>query len=242
MTIDVGFLPQFISGRDLSQSAAVVFDVLRATTSITSALRAGVLSIRIFPTPDAAQAAAAFAVPRPILCGEIHAVPPPGFDLGNSPRQFTSEHAGKTVYLATTNGTRALLAVKSAAAIFAGALVNASAVAMAAANTRRDVLLLCSGTEGQISQEDLLGAGAVCEALLKLGRYTFSSDAARVALRLYQGAKGNLAAILRDGQGGRNIIAAGLEPDIDFSAHVDMINIVGVATEESDGMIIRRLI
>jgi 2-phosphosulfolactate phosphatase len=242
MTIDVGFVPQLISGRDLSQTAAVVFDVLRATTSITSALRVGVSSIRIFPTPDAAKAAASFAVPRPILCGEIHALPPPGFDLGNSPRQFTTEHAGKNVYLSTTNGTRALLAAKSSPAIFAGALVNASAVAAAAAKTDRDILLLCSGTEGEISQEDILGAGAVCEALLKLERYTLASDAARVALRLYQGARGNLAAILRDGQGGRHLIAAKLEPDIDFCAHVDMINVVGIATADADGMVIRKLV
>jgi 2-phosphosulfolactate phosphatase len=106
-------------------------------------------------------------------------------------------------------------------------LVNATATARAAAGAGRDVLLLCSGTAGQVSMEDLIGAGAICDALIGLG-CEMASDIARIARRLFLGVRDNLPSVLRETQGGRNIIAAGLEPDIDFAARLDSLAVVGV--------------
>ena len=129
MKIDVVLLPRDLRPADLAGRSVVVFDVLRATTSMTAALAAGVSEIRVFGDLTAAkEAAGSFAGPR-LLCGEDRCLPPPGFDLGNSPGAFNRAHAGRPAFMSTTNGTRAILAARGAASIFVGALVNAGAVA-----------------------------------------------------------------------------------------------------------------
>ena len=227
MDVEAVLIPAHLDRSSLSKKTVVVFDVLRATTTITSAFAAGVRSVRAFADLAAAKSAAAAQNPRPILCGEVNALPAPGVDLGNSPGQFTAAHAGRDIFMATTNGTKSIDAARSAAQMFVAALVNARAAAFAAASTRRPILLLGSGTNEQIAMEDAIGAGAVCGLLESFG-YTPANDAARIARRLFLATKHDLPAVLRDCQGGRNIIKAGLEPDIDFAARLDVFDIVGV--------------
>ncbi len=226
MDVEVVLIPAHLDGRSLSGKTVIVFDVLRATTTITSAFAAGVASVRAFANLADAKTAAAAHDPRPILCGEVNALSAPGVDLGNSPGQFTPAHAGREIFMSTTNGTKAIEAARSASQMFVAALVNAKAAAMAAAATRRPILLLGSGTNHEISMEDAIGAGAVCNLLQTLG-YLPANDVTRMARRLFLGAVDNLPAVLRECQGGRNIIKAGLEPDIDFAARIDVFDIVG---------------
>src|SRR5687767_9986732 len=97
MNVDVVLLPSELQPGQLAGRAVAVFDVLRATTTMAAALAAGVKEIRIFPDVAAARAAAAaYPGPQPILCGEAKCLPPPGFDLGNSPGAFQqAAHAGR---------------------------------------------------------------------------------------------------------------------------------------------------
>jgi len=228
MNIDVVLLPRDLTPQDVEGRVAIVFDVLRATTSITAALAAGVKEIRIFgDTASALAARKAFTGPV-LLCGEEKALPPLGFDLGNSPRQFSAaEHAGRTVLLSTTNGTRAILAASGAAGILIGSLVNASAVARAAVQMGRDITLLCAGTNGQVAAEDLIGCGGVLESIRQLSPAFDGSDNVLIARTLFHAARNDLTAALRQTHGGRNVIAVNLEPDIDFSAKLDSLNVVG---------------
>lgn len=229
---DLVFLPAYLSPEQVAGRVVVVFDVLRATTSMTAALSAGVPEIRIFgDIVTAAEAAARFPGPR-LLCGEVHALPPPGFDLGNSPGAFnTAEHRGRTMFLSTTNGTKALIAAQGADAVLAGALVNATAVAEQLSKLEKDVILLCSGTDGAISMEDTLGAGAVLDALCAQNAGQPASDAARVALRLFRASRGNLRDVLAETTGGGNIKRVHLEADIDACARLDSMPLVGVLRE-----------
>ncbi|HEX4124349.1 MAG TPA: 2-phosphosulfolactate phosphatase, partial [Tepidisphaeraceae bacterium] len=231
MNIDVAFLPRDVAGRDLSRLAVVVFDVLRATTTITAALAAGVSEIHAFgDIPSAREAMRTFPSNR-LLCGEVNCLPPPGFDLGNSPRAFNrAEHAGRPMLLSTTNGTRALLAAAGAGAVLCGALVNARAVADAIIALDRDVLLLCAGTQGGVAMEDLLGAGAVIAELQWAdSRPKLLADAAMIANSLFAIYADSLDEQLRLTAGGQNVIAAGLEADIDFCARLNSISVVGRA-------------
>lgn len=226
MEFEVVLMPAYLQNQSLAGKTVIVFDVLRATTTITAAFAAGIRSVRAFADFADATAAAAARSPRPILCGEISALPAPGADLGNSPAQFTPAHAGRDVFMATTNGTKALSAARSASALFTGALVNATAVATAAAAIGRPIVLLGSGTNEHISMEDTIGAGAVCH-ILERQNYSAANDVARMARRLFLATRDDLPTVLRDCQGGRNIIKAGLEPDIDFAARLDVFNLVG---------------
>jgi 2-phosphosulfolactate phosphatase len=237
--IDVVVLPRELQSAHLLGNAVVVFDVLRATTTMTAALGAGVAEIRIFPDIDSAVAAAASCHEPHILCGERRAVKPAGFDLGNSPGAFSSNlHRGKIVFMTTTNGTHAIIAAAGARGIFIGALTNAQAVAKAVAATGLNITLLCSGTEGFISTEDLLGAGAVIEGLSALGEVELVSDIAWIAQHLFCAQRDQLERALSATRGGHNIRRAGLTPDIAFAANLNSTNTVGAV--ESQPPVVKR--
>jgi 2-phosphosulfolactate phosphatase len=226
MDVEFALIPAHLNGRSLAGMTVVVFDVLRATTTITSAFASGILSVRAFADLNEMKSAAAAHEPTPITVGEVSALRAPGVDLGNSPGQFTPAHHGREIFMASTNGTKAISAARSASEMFVAALVNAGAAAKTAAMTRRSILLLGSGTNGEISMEDTIGAGAVC-ASLEPFEYVAVNDITRMALRLFHDSASDLPAVLRQCQGGRNIIKAGLEPDIDFAAHLNVFDIVG---------------
>jgi 2-phosphosulfolactate phosphatase len=236
MIVDVVPLPSMLGAADVAGRNVVVIDVLRATTTIATALDVGVTQVRIFAsTEDAARAARGAKGSHPLLAGEIQCKRPRGFDLGNSPREFrTGSFAGRTVFMSTTNGTRAVLAVQhagAAASICVGALVNATAVGKLLASADMPVTVLCAGTDGQFAQEDILAAGAIIDAMAQLVFLSPASDMVTLARRLFQGSRGDLAGALRESTGGRNIIAARLEADIDVAAQLDSISIVGVLRE-----------
>ncbi len=164
--VRVVFRPADLTPEDTQRRSVIVFDVLRATTSIIAALAAGVSEVRIFSDIAAASEAGGLFGPTRLLCGEIQCLPPPGFDLGNSPAAFErGRHAKRVAFMATTNGTRAIIAARQASAVLIGALMNASAVAARLMELRHDVTLLCAGTGGQTAMEDVIGAGAVLRSL-----------------------------------------------------------------------------
>jgi 2-phosphosulfolactate phosphatase len=240
MKVDVVLLPSELREEHRAGRAVAVFDVLRATTTIAAALAAGVKEIRIFGDLESASAAAKDHEGERILCGESKCLRPDGFDLGNSPGDFTSgECAGRVVFMCTTNGTRAMIAAQGAAEIYPAALVNVSAVAGVLADGGRDVTLLCAGTNGRIAMEDIVGAGAVIDSVSRRASAELETDAARMALRVFQAARKDLLAVLRDSSGGRNVIAAGLQQDINFAAGLDSVSVVGKVS--SDPLMIQRI-
>ena len=234
MNVEVVLLPRDLKPGQLKGRACVVFDVLRATTTMAAALAAGVEAIHLFDNLDAARAASASHRGAKLLCGEAQCIAPPGFDLGNSPGQFQPAHRGATMFMCTTNGTRALLAAREAAALFTGAIVNASAAAKAARATGRDVTLLCAGTNGEVAMEDVIGAGAVIAAL----RPTSTSGAADLARNAFEAGRNHLAGVLSETIGGINVRAAGLSEDIAFAARLDAVPIVGLAS--GDPLVVTR--
>ena len=240
MRIEVVLLPRELKPQDLPEKAVVVFDVLRATTSMTAALAAGVKEIRCFGSVDAAVAAARSSPESPLLAGEVDALKPSGFDLGNSPGAYRQEeHAGRTVFMSTTNGTRAILAARGAHTIFTAALVNAGAVAEALRRNGRDVTLLCAGTQGFVSGEDVLGAGAVIEHLCGSDSTPdLASDVAWMARQLFRSQRNDLIGALSATRGGHNVVRAGLGPDIAFAARLNAIPVVGIAS--GDPPVVRR--
>ena len=232
LAADVVLLPRDLDPTLIRDRVVVVFDVLRATTSLTAALSAGVKEIRIFPNLDSARSAAEAYPGQRLLCGEHACLPPRGFDLGNSPGQFLPSHAGASLFMCTTNGTRALIAARTSPVVLTGALVNAAAVATRLAQENRNIVLLCAGTNGKVAMEDAIGAGAVLHELSQRTQLRLESDIARMSARLFEGARADLRSALADAQGGRNVIAAGLEADIAFASRLNALDTVGVVKGE----------
>lgn len=233
MKVQVVQLPRLLEPHHLADRTVVVFDVLRATSSITAALAAGVSEIRVFGSIDEAQKGSAGFTGKRLLCGEQNCLPPAGFDLGNSPGDFSmAKHAGMTMFMSTSNGTRAIVAARSAPLVLCGSLLNAFAVAQALKTGGRDVTLLCSGTGGEPAKEDSIGAGAVIDALQKLGPCEVDGEVAIMAKALFDEAADDLPAALSATPGGENVIRVGLKDDITFAARLDVFNVVGKVLDD----------
>lgn len=179
--IDVCFTPQdYITHPPGRDHAVVVLDIFRASTSITTAFTNGCR--RIVPVASIEDALALRGqYPGALLAGERQAKPIPGFDLSNSPFEFSRQAvADKTIIMTTTNGTVALQAAAKASRVYVGAFVNAAAVTRALAATGLDVVILCAGTQGRFTLEDALCAGLIAGRL-----EGEKSDAAHAASAIY---------------------------------------------------------
>ncbi len=191
----------------------IVIDVIRATTTMCQALASGYE--RVFCTAEVEEAQALRnELGEGVLGGERNAVRIPGFDLGNSPREYL-EPAGKTVILSTTNGTRAVVsAAQRCERVLVASLLNLSAVVEAARAAEEDVVVVCAGVQGTLALDDAYVAGRIVE-LLDWER----SDAAEAAARLASTWRGAEEAF-RASKSGRNLLenAPELEEDIAFCA------------------------
>jgi 2-phosphosulfolactate phosphatase len=161
LRVDVALTAEDAAALPLEGAGVLVVDVLRASTTIIAALSNGCVGVIPVGEPEEARARAAALPPgTALVAGERRGEPLEGFDLGNSPLEFTAERVrGKTVVLTTSNGTRALLAARRAPAVAVAGLVNLTAAAAWAAAAGRDVAVLCSGDRGRVSLEDQVCAG-----------------------------------------------------------------------------------
>ncbi len=246
------FSPALTSAEELADGIVVVIDVLRASTTIAAALAAGAGEVIPLGTvEEARETAAAFgrgqqvpATQSPVLGGERSGGKIAGFDLGNSPSEYTPAAVGERMLIfTTTNGTQALQICGRAKKTLIGAFVNFSAVIrelVNAAASASPLHLLCAGTDRKITREDVLFAGAVADRLSgsTVGRQGLN-DEARIAQDVWRQAIGEvefpsavanqrLAETLRDTQGGRNLIGIGLGADIGDAAAVDRFDFAPV--------------
>jgi len=241
MKLRVHFLPDLVEAAELADSVVVVIDVLRATTTMVHALAAGATEIRPCQDVDVARRIAAECGENVLLGGERGGERIPGFDLGNSPLEYVSDVVkDHTIVFTTTNGTAALKHAEQARQVLVGAFVNLSSVCSELAGSSH-IDLLCAGTSGQISREDVLFAGAVASELIKLNSDCEFNDQAELAVDAWRSAvtelisSSLLPAVLRSSHGARNLIEIGHEEDIEIAAQVDRFNIV----PEYDGLRVR---
>ncbi|MFZ4576226.1 MAG: 2-phosphosulfolactate phosphatase [Phycisphaerales bacterium] len=188
-------------------SVAVVLDVLRATSTIVTALANGAKSFHVCLTVEEARQRAVQLGPRTLLGGERGGVLIPGFDLDNSPLSFSRERVeGRDVVFTTANGTAALLKAGRADEVYVGSLLNAQAVSNRIASDPRPVIILCSGTRSQISLDDCIGGGAIAARLLQSGRRWGGDDGLRLCASAYEAALAHgLVDALAESRGGVNL-------------------------------------
>jgi 2-phosphosulfolactate phosphatase len=229
--IDVILSPpeiDLLPGRDLSSAVAVVFDVLRATSTMVTALAHGAAGIWPVRTIEEAWALKEKR-PAALLGGERHGDRIEGFDLGNSPLDYRDNVRGREIISTTTNGTIALRAVEHASSILAGSLLNIGAVAShLAARPARDLLLVCAGTFREAALEDILAAGMLI-SLLPARPLT---DSAQLALALYRQNESNLPAALRLAKNGRALLAKNREPEVAWCAQASLFPLLPEMTRE----------
>jgi 2-phosphosulfolactate phosphatase len=233
-------VPAVIAPGDGGPDAAVVIDVLRATTTIAWSLQNGAEAIQAFADlASLEQAAAAWPEQLRLRAGERGGKRVEGYDLGNSPLAVTPELVGgKRIFMSTTNGTRSLAAVQAVPLLITACLGNRTAVArrLVEAGAER-VWIVGSGWEGDYSLEDSLAAGAVVSAAMELAvaphlAVSCGNDEALAALALWQQWRHDTETCLRAASHGQRLIGIG-NHDADFvcCAAVDNLTIVPVQTQ-----------
>jgi len=214
--------------------ACAAVDVLRAGTTVACALGAGAAEVWLFREVAAARAARESFAGEALLAGERGGVAPDGFDLGNSPADFTPARVGgRAVFFTTTNGTAALADLAGGSFVAFAALVNAGAVGRALAGRierhGEDVLVACAGTKGRYSVEDAFCAGLIVRAILDRlpGRAVELADGARIALD-FAGVRRDPARVLAEGDHGRTLTSLGLGRDLVACAEADSLDVVPI--------------
>ncbi|ABO50954.1 2-phosphosulfolactate phosphatase [Desulforamulus reducens MI-1] len=242
----------------LLNKSAVMFDILRASSTISTVFANGCK--RVLPVEEVADAfAVAQTLPENtyILGGERGAVKLPGFHLGNSPLEYQPDIVrDKTVILTTTNGTRAIRrTAEGSGPVLIGSLLNASAVAQKLLEMNQDIVLVCAGTRGKFSLEDTLAAGRVILEIVKrigTGNKDLTKDpvpsadiyldevpilsendlvledAALAALRLAEYYAQNPLQALQDSLHGQKLVQLGLRQDLTYCAQVNLFDVVPV--------------
>lgn len=227
MKLDVVFTPQALGGADVSGRTVFVIDVLRATTTICAALANGARAVVPAASgEEAIRLAQSIGGPDILLGGERNCLRMPGFALGNSPREMTpAAVSGKLIVHSTTNGTRALLALPLARAVYAAAAVNLSVAgerARQAIEEEDGVVILCAGREGAFSLDDAYCAGRLVLAALG-GRAARKglNDAALASLDLVRRYGSSWMRSFGHSAAGRELLRLGLGADVEDAARLD---------------------
>lgn len=241
ITIHTHLLPQLFEPHELQNSTAIVIDVLRASTTICHALAAN--ANVVIPCQDVDETRRLAEQLREagepiVLGGERHRQLIDGFDLDNSPFNYTPETvSGKTVLFTTTNGTNALARAAQADQLFIGTFNNLTAIVQQLLGDNKTnsnqnnntVHLVCAGTDGKITGEDILFAGAVIEQLFNTNPDTIQQDdSTRLAHRFFKTATAATNHLqqtihheLQKTLGGRNLINSKMNADIERAAEID---------------------
>ena len=226
MRVDVVFTPDEAG----AAPTGIVIDVIRATSTICQALASGYE--RVFCTAEVEEARALREeLGEGFLGGERKAVRIPGFDLGNSPREYL-EPLGGTLILSTTNGTRAVVAAaERCERVLVASLLNLAAVVSEARDVGEDAVVVCAGVQGTLALDDAYVAGRIVE-LLGCERTDASEAAARLAAT-WSGAE----EAFRASKSGRNLLenAPELEEDIPFCARESVLDVVPRLVALRDG-------
>jgi len=238
MHVEVTFTPaefELLRQGDLSDSACVVFDVLRATSTIVTALSRGAESV--LPVASIEEALKQREADSTILlAGEREGLRitsavsgGPDFDLGNSPREYTSQLVrNRRIVTSTTNGTRAFAACVGARQVLAASFLNLRRTAehLMRAGCERAVLV-CSGTGENVAFEDCLGAGALAHELLRLNPKIDLCDSAHFVADMFSANADDLEGALQKSSNARRLLAIpGLAEDVSFCLSENVYPIV----------------
>ena len=216
-TISTCISPQLLPLHTVEDKVAVVVDILRATSSMTTAFAYNVASITPVPTLADCRMLKDLGF---VTAGERGGQKVDGFDLGNSPFEFMDHLLnGKDLAFTTTNGSQAILSVTDAKTVLLGSFLNLSATADFLRQQNESVLILCAGWKGKFNIEDTLYAGAL--AGLLQDDFSYEDDATLAAVSLYQHASIDMLGYLKKGSHAQRLEGFENHRDLEFCIQID---------------------
>ena len=219
--LDICFSPELLPLYDLRGQVAVIVDILRASSTIVTALGEGVT--HVFPVASLEECTALGQQHGCLTAAERDGLPAAGFDLGNSPFGFLDAARpvrGRALAISTTNGTAALRRSLAAAEVVVGSFLNLAAVADFARQQQRDVLVVCAGWKGRFCLEDTVFGGALAERL-SADFDVRSADATLAARHLWEQGKADLSAYLLQSAHVRRLTSLEASKDFEFCLQLD---------------------
>ncbi len=232
MTVHVDVIASVNEARsdDFVNRTSIVIDVLRATSTMVTALEYGCSSI--VPVETVYQAKH-MQGEGDLLGGERFGKKISGFDLGNSPLEYVfPDIQGKRIIMTTTNGTRAIYKAQKAAHVIAGSMLNAASCAKAATNLKRDIVIVCAGTQDRFSLEDGLCAGLIIEELREItGGDIELNDFALAMHCTYRELRHDLEEALLMCANGKRLCRMGYKEDVLYCSRVNRFTVVPVLRE-----------
>ena len=235
LKVDVYHLPSEVPEGALRGKTTIVIDVLRASSTITTALQNGCKDI--IPTSDIEAASTLvqqLGRKSVLLCGERNGKKIDGFDLGNSPSEFSAATVrGQSLVMATTNGSRAIVRAKPSALCLIACFLNASSACRYALKSDADIAIMCAGKEGTFSLEDTVCSGLILSLLTQQGQSLAvePNDAAQAARVLYNHYADDILGMMQNSSHGRYLTALGFGDDLVACAQTDTLETVPMFSE-----------
>jgi 2-phosphosulfolactate phosphatase len=217
---------------DFINKTVIVVDALRATSTIVTALEHG--SIGIVPVETVCQARG-LQEANVLLGGERFCKKITGFDLGNSPFEYmTPEIEGKKIVMTTTNGTRAIQKSQKALHVIAGSMLNAAASAEAAIGLKRDIVIVCAGTQDQFSLEDGMCAGLLIDEIMARCENPVVTNDIGIAMHcLFSHRRNDLEEAIFQCSNGKRLSKLGFKEDVSFCCRVNLYKTVPVLSGDT---------
>lgn len=218
----------------LEDKLVIVIDVLRATSTMVTALANGCQSIIPVLSPEDALEKR-LTLPGSLLGGERGVLLIEGFDLGNSPFDYVPEKVGgKKIIITTTNGTRAIRDASAAPKIWMASFLNMQSIVLAAlrqfenSDKLQGIVVFCAGTEERFDLPDTLCAGMLIDGL---GTNVTLNDLGEAARMLYRSSENYLVDKIRDSVHGKKLISLGFERDVVYCSTPNVLPIIPVLEE-----------
>jgi len=225
-TVEVCFSPHSFPLYANEDSIVVVIDVLRATSSICSALHYGVE--RILPVASVLEARN-YQAKGFICAAERHAQKVEGFDLGNSPSEYHNPKLkGKVIVFTTTNGTQAIRVAREAYRIVIGSFVNLTVLCNWLSHQHKNIILLCSGWKDLFNIEDTLCAGAIAQKLEQTNLFEAHHDSTFAAKSLYELAHKDLIQFMENSSHFKRLEKFNLAEDVKYCLTPDLAPVVPI--------------
>ncbi|MBD2089618.1 2-phosphosulfolactate phosphatase family protein [Microcoleus sp. FACHB-1515] len=214
---------------------AIAVDVLRATSTIATALAAGAEAVQVFSSMEQLMHdSEAWPVDRRLRAGERGGAMVEGCDMGNSPLDCTPDRVGgKRLFISTTNGTRCLTRIQAAPTVLTAAMINRAAVVKHLLEKQPEtVWIVGSGWEGAFSLEDTVCAGAIAHSLsIQLGADLAGNDETVSAIALFTTWKDNLIELFHHASHGKRLLRLDCDTDLQYCAKLDTLNILPMQRE-----------
>ncbi|NCR10046.1 2-phosphosulfolactate phosphatase family protein [Microcystis aeruginosa] len=216
---------------------AVVIDVLRATTTIATALNAGAEAVQTFSDlKTLMQVSDSWQPEKRLRAGERGGAKVEGCDLGNSPLDCTPDlMKGRRLFISTTNGTRALQRVEESPIVITAAMINRQAAVNYLLDKQPDtVWIVGSGWEGGYSLEDTACAGAIADALQEQsGQMAIGNDEVIAAIALYRQWQNDLLGMFHSCSHGQRLLRLHCQEDLKYCANIDSLDVLPIQKEPS---------